>query len=516
MRSHQTRLALGTLCGIATVAFGLGAVARSPTVATPALAGTPPPSVTDVTLTGQGRPIPRSFFGLSIEYTELADYERLGPSFDNVVSLLRPGDGSPLLLRLGGRSADQVVWVPSPAPPTRFAHGTVPRWVSVLSPEWLSRLATLVRRDSLRVELQLNVAVHSPAMAVAFARAARAALPANAFGGFAIGNEPDLYRNQPWLRYERVASTASVPRGWPIDYTAADYMLDYLAYARALRQAIPGISLTAPDITYPSPLWLRELLGLGRLSPQSIAIHRYATATCNSRVIRVPTPLSFLDNRYTTGLAGTLTHEITLAHANHLPLRVTEMNSFTCGGRKRIAESFATALWAPDALFEMLRAGVDGVSWHIHPSLPNAPFHVTSEGIVPLPELYGVAVFAQMIGPQPQLDLVHVTGSAAGPDPSPKVWVVDSANGLKLLALDKGPQPATIRFHDPAASGTAELARLLAPTVAAQSGVTFAGQSIGADGRWQGQRIDAPVANRSGVYEFRVPAFTAAVLSVPR
>ena len=41
-----------------------------------------------------------------------------------------------------------------------------------------------------------------------------------------------------------------------------------------------------------------------------------------------------------------------------------------------MANSFATALWAPDVLFELLNAGVDGVNWHIRPSTLNAPFNL--------------------------------------------------------------------------------------------------------------------------------------------
>ena len=44
---------------------------------------------------------------------------------------------------------------------------------------------------------------------------------------------------------------------------------------------------------------------------------------------------------------------------------MTELNSVTCGGLRGVSDSFATALWAPDALFEMLRAGVDGVNIHV-------------------------------------------------------------------------------------------------------------------------------------------------------
>ena len=38
------------------------------------------------------------------------------------------------------------------------------------------------------------------------------------------------------------------------------------------------------------------------------------------------------------------------AHENGMQFRVTELNSVSCGGNAGVADSFATALWAPDAL----------------------------------------------------------------------------------------------------------------------------------------------------------------------
>src|ERR671923_2263752 len=61
-------------------------------------------------LTGSGRSIPRSFFGVSVEYDQLIGYEREGRLFDRALSLIRPQDGSRMLLRIGGKSADHTFW----------------------------------------------------------------------------------------------------------------------------------------------------------------------------------------------------------------------------------------------------------------------------------------------------------------------------------------------------------------------------------------------------------------------
>src|SRR5262249_19037707 len=157
------------------------------------------------------------FFGLSAESNELRTYENKGTLFDRFMSMVRQQDGSRLLLRIGGKSADDGYWdTPVPA--------TAPKWVFELRSPWLERVAALTNRDHLGVMLDVNLAVHSPAMAVSFATAAQAALPRGALVGLAVGNEPDLYYHQPNLARERVATTmASTPTDWPATYAASVY-----------------------------------------------------------------------------------------------------------------------------------------------------------------------------------------------------------------------------------------------------------------------------------------------------
>jgi hypothetical protein len=461
----------------------------------------------DLSLSGRSVDVPPSFLGLSFEYREMSSFEAGGPLFDRMLSLLRPQDDSPLVVRLGGRSADEAYW--------NLPNVKAPKWIYQLQPSWLTELAALAVRDRLHMEFDLNLAVHSPRMAVSFARAVAAALPSDQLSGFAIGNEPDLYRLQPGLEKERIPSTiASEPIHWTNGYTPLSYRSDYRKYARALLKALPGVPITAPEITFPSLDWLSDLLSLGSLAPTDTSVHRYATATCKRKRAHgsAPTVLSFLEDRYTHGLAMTLGNNISYAKSHGVGLRVTEMNSVTCGGHVGIANSFATALWAPDALFEMMRAGVQGINWHIRSQLANAPFRITSLGVIALPEMYGLTLFQRMLGPQARLELV----SSSLPKGAPlKAWAVQSRHGLKVLLINKGDSTLVARLH--MGSGRpARVARLLAPDLSAESGVTLAGQSIDLEGRWQGTRKATPVTARSGVYNVRVPGYSAALVNLGR
>ncbi len=443
------------------------------------------PRIVNLSLSGQSQRVPPSFLGLSFEYTELPGYESSGRVFDRMLALLRTPNGMPTLVRLGGRSADEVYW---DTPTTSF-----PRWLTELQPAWLQQLASLVRRDHLRVELAVNLAVHSPRMAAAFVQAAVRALPRGRLAGLAIGNEPDLYKLQPQLQDERIASTVtSTPARWTDHYAPSRYRRDYRDYARSLERVAPGVPITAPDVTFPNVQWPSAVVGLGRLAPRTISIHRYATAYCKRIHYRGrPTVSTFLEERLTSGLAGTLHVDIALAQAHRLALRVTEMNSVTCGGQDGVANSFATALWAPDALFEMMKVGVVGINWHIRPKLPNAPFQLTSKGVDPMPEMYGLALFARMIGPGARLERVSLAKPAGL---QLKAWAVQSTTGLELLLIDKSARAVSARLRLPGAHTAALVSRLLAPKLSSERGVTLAGQAIGADGRWQGRRVRTVVS----------------------
>lgn len=139
------------------------------------------------------RSVPSSYLGIAVEYNDLLNYERTFASFTRLLAVLRPpGERGPVIMRVGGESADSSFWQNDDrtlvAPRYRQGHPYS------LTPAWMAQLAALVRSARLKVILDLNLAAHSPKMAAQVARAARLALPAGSVKAFEIGNEPDLYR----------------------------------------------------------------------------------------------------------------------------------------------------------------------------------------------------------------------------------------------------------------------------------------------------------------------------------
>jgi hypothetical protein len=460
-----------------------------------------------LTVLGDRLAVPRSFFGISMEANEVGAFENGGPGFDHLLSLIRPGDGSRMLLRIGGKSTDDAYWNVTPS--------NTPPWVFELGDSWMSQFAALVRRERFHVILDTNLAVHSPTMAAAFASAAVRDLPRGALVSLGVGNEPDLYQHQLGLQKERVATTlSSTPLDWAQFYSPSAYRRDYRAYAQALLAAAPGVALDGPDITSSTPSWVTAMNTLTALGPSEITMHRYPFSSCFKVGSQFyPSIPGLLGLGASRGLARRLQRSLAIATSAGRPLRVTELNSISCGGPAGVADSFATALWAPDALFELMHAGVIGVNWHIRPALRNAPFHFVPGGIEPLPELYGLIAFSQMIRPGAQLESIKLVNPTLL---NLRAWAVRSRDGLKVMLIDKSPAPATIALNATGLTGQAHLIRLKAPSITSRTGISLGGQSVGADGRLHGHLISESVRQSHGVYRLRVRPYSADLVSFAR
>jgi hypothetical protein len=457
-----------------------------------------------ISLRARARSVPRSFLGLSTEYWDVPVYERRLGSFERILSRLHvPGDGR-LVLRIGGDSADRSFWDPGAQ--------TMPGWVFELTPRGLRRTGILVHRTGVRLILDLNLVTGSPLIAAQWASAAERRLPHASVVGFEIGNEPDIYSHRYWLA--RLAATRLGASVLPDALSAGSYARDFRSYAQALVQVAPVVPLLGPALAHPAldANWIRGLIEGAHPGLGTVSEHAYPLSACAKRSSRAyPTIARVLSERASAGIARSVKAAVLLAHRAGLRFRLTELNSVTCGGRPGVSDTFATALWAPDALFELLRTGVDGINVHVRTNTINAAFTPTTRGLRARPLLYGLILFASTLGPNAQLldSQVHSTSSL-----HLKAWAVRvRGDVLHVLLIDKSNRSAAVYLHLPAL-GPATVERLLAPSVRSSSGVTFAGRELGDDGRWQGQLTGQIIHPGARGYELTIAAASAVLLRV--
>jgi hypothetical protein len=450
-------------------------------------------------------PVPRSFLGLSTEYWSLPQWASRMPLLERVFSLVHvPGSG-PLVLRVGGDSADHSFWDPD--------QSRAPRWAFSIEPSLLAQTRQLVRGLGVRLILDLNLITDSPVRATQWAQAAEAALPRGSIVGFEIGNEPDIYTYQAWLAI--TAGRQYLGRALPSSLTAASYARDFRAYSVALRPVAPNAVLAGPALARPTrdAGWARTLIARDRGSVGMVTVHRYPLSGCarHRSSSAYPTVGRLLSPELAQGMAAALRPVINAAHDAGLPLRMTELNSINCGGRPGVSDTFATALWAPNALFALLHAGVDGVNLHVRADTINAPFALNAGGLEARPLLYGLILFRRALGPRARL-IIPVTHARSALDLAAYA-VRTGADTLHVVLIDTGARSVRVALRLPAIAD-ATVQRLTAPSATARSGVTFGGRRLDRDGDWLGPAVDQLVAPRGGVYTVDVRHASAALVSV--
>ncbi len=449
--------------------------------------------------------VPPSYFGLSTEYWALPLFERDMPVFERVLSMLHvPGDG-PLVLRIGGDSADHSFWAPKAR--------RMPGWAFALTPAYLARLRSLVERDRVRLIVDLNLVTDTPLTAATWARAAETSLPRGSIIGFEVGNEPDLYTRSYWMA--TIARSPLEAGPLPLELTPDSYVDDFYDYARVLGEGAPDVPLIGPAVAHPkvSLPWIKTLIADERPELGAVSGHLYPYSACikHKSNASYPTVARLLSWQASGGLTKDIAGAVAVAHRAGLKFRLTELNSVTCGGKAGVSNTFATALWAPDALFTLMRAGVDGVNLHARAYAINAPFSLTRQGLTPRPLLYGLLMFERTLGSDARLVRLHMSHARSL---NLSAWAVRVGGGmLHVLVLDKSNRTVRVELRLPA-TGPATVQRLLAPSASATTGETLDGQRLGPDGTWVGARQIETITRGAGGYVLTMPRRSAALVGV--
>jgi hypothetical protein len=252
-----------------------------------------------------------------------------------------------------------------------------------------------------------------------------------------------------------------------------------------------------------------------------VTVHRYPLNHCAAPGTRHhPSLARLLAPRSSEGLAESVAQAVSTAHAHGATLRVDELNSVACRGQAGVSDTFGSALWVLDALFNLAAAGVDGVNIHTLPASVYHPFvleHTTAgwHWVVD-PLYYGMLMFAQAAPPGSRL--LSISGSAR---PNVRIWAVQAPDGQIRVVLinDDGSAGKSVKLDIPRAQAPAALTWLRAPSITATDGITLGGQSFGAStqtGLLAGTPQVTDLAPDDHTYAVRLPPGSAVLLTVPR
>jgi hypothetical protein len=450
------------------------------------------------------RTVPQSFFGISTEYWGIYHFGRFMSDWERMMSLLRvPGNG-PFVLRIGGDSASHAV--------LDVFHHRLPARIFDVTPGWFHGVSELVGALHARVIFDLGFVTDDAGRAARWAHAATTELPRRSLLAYEIGNEPDLYTRRYWATV--FSPLGLLVRDLPLDVTPESYAKLFSGYAPVLGRISPHVGLAGPVVAYPALAlaWISTLLKSHHPRLTLVTAHEYPYSSCVPPLsAEYPTIDKILSNAATAGMAAAVKPAVLLAHRAGFPFRLTELNSVTCGGLPGVSNTFATALWAPDALFELMRIGVNGVNVHVREATVNGAWGLGQHGLVAHPLLYGLILFTKMLGPNARLAATRLTAPRLL---NLKAWAVRvGPRDVRVLLINKGRYAVHAVLRLPA-TGAATVERLVAPSVRASTGERLGGQYLGDHATWHGRPSDERISRAADGYELNLPAASAALVRV--
>jgi hypothetical protein len=462
-----------------------------------------------VATTPSGPSMPEGFVGVSFEVRAVHQYTGNNPlAIDPVLLNLLKGlapDQQPII-RIGGNSTDDSWWpLKGVIPPGGIYYP--------ITTGWLRTTKALAADLNAKLILGVNLAAGRPAIAAAEGRAYISGIGSKYIDALEIGNEPNLFPVFSWYKDRN----GNVYRSRPRSYSLNDYIQQFKQWAKVL----PNVALAGPAAS--NPKWMTKLSSFVTAAPRLklVTYHRYPLRGCTTdpKDPSFPSIPNLLLDSSSAGLAAGVKPFVTVAGKHDLPLRIAEMNSASCEGAKGVSDTFASALWALDTMFNFAKVGVQGVNFHM---LPGSNYELftpsqTASGSWQAnvaPEYYGLTLFAQAFPPGAQLLNVK---APSGPT---KVWATKAADGtIHVVVIN---QDAT-NEHDvavtvPGQTTPGTIVSMTAPSIDATSGVSIGGQTFGAEtstGTLPGPGIAATATPASGVYTIPAPAATAEMLTIP-
>ena len=441
--------------------------------------------------TTPGLAIPTDFLGFSHEWGGaqwLMGSSLTQPNFvyRQLIRNLMNGETYPFFIRIGGNSTD-LSGEPISGGETAFAE--------------------LARDMQARFSLGVNLGSDNVQLATDQTRAYLGAMPDNSVATIEIGNEPDVY----------VANGVRPP-----SYGISNYLAEFATWRQQILPLLPS----STRLMGPSWGWsgnLQQYFASFEQQEESnvsiVSQHCYGIYQEPGQVV---TAANLLAPSASAGCPSAVATSVSLAHSQKQLFRIGEMNSVTGGGTAGVSDSFSSALWGIDTMFEFAKVGVDGINWHGNSNctyclfgfdiINSGPAGNAYELINVSPLYYGLLFFQQAVTNGSRLLPVTVQTAA-----NFKAWAtVDQSGTIRIVLLNKDTASSSDVTISLPGYGDGTLARLVAPGPSSSGSVSFGGQYFDGslDGSLRGTPIQESVSSYYGTYTLSLQPVSAALLTL--
>ncbi len=507
----------------ALLAFSLTLALCGPV--TPTTAAQPPLSVAvTINRLAPGPPVPRAFLGLSFEAAAVDQISQYADRGDLVKLLRSLGPG---VIRFGGITSDQNIgWSDAGTPK--------PPWASrAINPAQLQAVGRLSRRSGWKVLLTVGMAHFEPAAAAREVASAHHALGAN-LAAVEIGNEPDAYgrhgfRTLPWI--------------------AQGYEEEVSEYRQAIAALTPGVPIAGPDVSG-SGIFIEwgEEEALSQ-QPAFLTGHHYPMGCARKPPPSIESLLSVLTRGRESLSLGTY---MKISRNLHVPLRIDEAGSVSCGGVGGISNTFASALWATGYITQVMASGAVGINLQGNPGncagytpmcAPD-PAALATGALRAQPDWYAMLLTRSLVGYRPLPTTVTEEGAPAQPIPpveapagsegapaggepptppatsGPNVVVASFSgpdHGVQVVLVDDEPpgaRPLALRLNVGAGLGPGRVLRLTGPAPSATGDILLGGHAVSPDGSLKAPIRAERVTAHAGILTVKLAPSSAALVTV--
>jgi CheY-like chemotaxis protein len=461
-----------------------------------------------------GNKIGDDFTGLSYESAQLGNPHFFSGDHAELAGFLRRL-GTSGVLRIGGNTSEYCYWTPDPAKPANLptaesmrtgdkanpiAFGLAvgpdtghkaPAPVNI-TPLAIRNLREFLDASGWKLIYGLNMGTGTAEDA-----ADEAAYVMDVTGpkliAFQLCNEPDLfYRNG--IR--------------KADYDFKQFAGEWQRFYQTIRARVPSAPFAGPDTAYNND-WLVPFAKQFKNEAVFLSQHYYAEGPPTDPAMtieRLLRPNPKLEAEF-EGMKKTM-------HESGLPFRLAETNSCYQGGKQGVSDTFASALWSADLMFQLASAGGLGINFHGGGYGWYTPIAGTREhGLLARPVYYGMLLFAQAGAGQ------LVESKIDQPEQAPLLtaYGVRSNTGVLNVAafnknLDRG---VRLTIDAGQRAPRVSLLRLHAPRVDDTTDITFGGSSVGSGGAWSVARQEIPRAE-NGAVVLELPAASAVLVTFER
>jgi hypothetical protein len=452
-----------------------------------------------------GSRISPHFTGLSYESAQLGNPNFFSGKNTELAGFLRTL-GASGVLRIGGNTSEYCYWTSNPTPPSPEDQRKIANVRKTVGPDTgrkappPSKITPLAVRN-LREFLDacgwnliygLNMGTGTADDA-----AAEAAYVTEVAGpkliAFQLCNEPDLFFRNGIRK---------------ADYDFAQFAVEWQHFYETIRARVPNAPFAGPDTAYNNE-WLVPFAKQFKQEAVFLSQHYYAEGppTDPSMTIeRLLRPNPKLEAEF-EGMKNTVKE-------SGLPFRLAETNSCYSGGKPGVSDTFASALWGADLMYQLASEGGMGINFHGGGYGWYTPIAGTCDyGFLARPIYYGMLLFAQAGAGQ----LVESKLEQLEQAPLLTAYGHHSESGAVKAAVFNKNQDTVVRLAvDPGwRAQRATALRLIAPRADDTTDTTFGGAPVGASGAWW-PALEEPLSFENGVAFIELPAASAALITFAR